>query len=188
MISFGFEQINGLACGNMWLDVLGIFFAQYFEYVLIFCILVFLFLPIRFSLAGLVGKIKKNYIILAQAIFAVVISRLIFTEIIRYVLPIPKPFMENDVNLLFHCVSVPSFPSGHAAFYFALSGVIFYYFKKAGIAVFGASFLICMARVFCGVHWPLDIAAGFVVGVFTASLSVLALKLRWRIAKRVESQ
>ena len=154
----------------MWLDILGIFFAQYFEYILIFCIAVFLFLPVRFSLPGLVEKIKRNWFIAAQAIFAAVISRFVFTEIIRYVLPVTRPFVENDVNLIIHHAASLSFPSGHAAFYFALSAVIFRYYKKAGIAAFGASLLICIARVFCGIHWPLDIVAGFVVGVFTAYL------------------
>ena len=189
MINLGFEQINGLAGKYMWLDILGIFFAQYFEYVLIFCIVIFLFLPIRFSLPRLIEKIKENYIIGAQAIFAAVISRFVFTEIIRYALPIARPFVENNVNLLFQHTSTNSFPSGHAAFYFALSAVIFYYYKKAGLAAFMASFLICVARVFCGIHWPLDIVAGFAVGVFTAYLMiVLGLKLKKRRTMRVTKQ
>lgn len=188
MLSLGFEQINGLAGKYIWLDALGIFFAQYFEYVLIFCIILFLFLPTRFSWLKLIEKARENYIIFLQAILAVLVSRLVLTEIIRYVLPISRPFVDNDVNLLFNYPGIFSFPSGHAAFYFALSAVIFYYYKKAGIAAFGASFLICIARVFCGIHWPLDIVAGFLVGVFTASMISLAPKLRRRRTTRAEKQ
>ena len=189
MINLWFEQINGLVGKYMWLDVSGIFFAQYFEYVLIFCIAVFLFLPIRFSLPRLIEKVKKNWSIAGQAIFAAIISRFVFTEIIRYTFPVSRPFVENDVSSLFHYASTNSFPSGHATFYFALSAVIFYYYKKAGIAAFVASFLICISRVFCGVHWPLDIIAGFVVGIFTAYLMiVLGLKLRKRKTMTTKKQ
>ena len=189
MISLGFEQINGLAGKYIWLDVLGIFFAQYFEYVLIFCVILFLFLPTRFSLPRLIEKIQRNWLVGAQAIFAAIVSRFVFTEIIRYVLPISRPFVDNDVNLLIYHIASPSFPSGHAAFYFALSAVIFFKNRKAGIAAFGASFLICMARVFCGIHWPLDIVVGFVVGIYTVYLMiVLGLKLRKRRTTRAKKQ
>jgi undecaprenyl-diphosphatase len=189
MLNLGFEQINGLAGKYMWLDALCIFFAQYFEYVLIFCIILFLFLPARFSWLKLIEKARENYIIFLQAILAVLVSRLVLTEIIRYVLPISRPFVDNDVNLLFNYPGISSFPSGHAAFYFALSAVIFYYYKKAGIAAFVTSFLICIARVFCGIHWPLDIVAGFVVGVFTSWLLIaLGPKLRKRRIERAKKQ
>lgn len=172
MINLGFQQINGFAEQYIWLDTMGIFFAQYFEYVLVFCLILFLFLPVRFSFLRLIEKIKKNCVIFAQAIGGAVISRFVFTEIIRYILPIQRPFAENDVNLLINHINSYSFPSGHAAFYFALSAVIFYYNKKAGILAFFASFLICIARVFCGIHWPLDIVAGAIVGIFSAWLVV----------------
>ena len=185
-----FQQINGLAGKYIWLDALGIFFAQYFEYVLISCLIVFLFLPVRFSLARLFEKIQRNWIVAAQAVLAAAISRFVLTEIIRYVLPRARPFVDNDVNLLIQHPATNSFPSGHSAFYFALSAVIFFYYKKAGIAAFIASALICVSRVFCGVHWPLDIVAGFALGVFTAYLieSVSALRLRARSTARAKKR
>ncbi len=166
----GFQQINGFAGQYIWLDAAGIFFAQYFEYVLVFCLILFLFLPVRLRFSAAAAKIKKNWHIARQAIAAALVSRFVFTEIIRYAAPIQRPFVENDVNLLINHINSHSFPSGHAAFYFALSAVVFYYYKKAGISVFVASFLICLGRVFCGIHWPMDIAAGAVVGIFSAWL------------------
>src|SRR3989344_1192804 len=58
-----------------------------------------------------------------------------------------------------------AFPSGHASFYFALSTIIYGYNKKAGILFFIGSFLIVLARVFVGLHWPSDILAGAILGI-----------------------
>ena len=170
-----FNGVNGLAGKWIWLDTLGIFFAEYFEYILIFCL--FLFLAKNF---------KKYWQMIEQAILAGIISRLVFTEIIRWLAPKPRPFVENQISQLINHASTPAFPSGHAAFYFAIAAVVFLYYKKvyppskfwwgAGFLFFLASFLICFGRVFCGIHWPLDILAGAIVGIFSGWLIVKIFK------------
>ena len=111
-----------------------------------------------------------------QAILAGIVSRLFFTELIRWILPKSRPFIENDVNLLLIRDATSSFPSGHAAFYFALATVIYFYNKKAGLLFFLASFLIVLSRVFVGIHWPLDILAGALVGIFSGWLVIKWVK------------
>lgn len=160
-----FQLINGLAGKWIWLDTLGIFFAEYFEYILVLCLFLFL-----------LKSFKKYWQMIAQAIFACVISRLVFTEIIRLFAPRPRPFVENQISQLINHASTPAFPSGHAAFYFAISTVIYFYNKKAGYFFFLASFLICLGRVFCGIHWPLDILAGAIVGIFSGCLIIKIFK------------
>jgi undecaprenyl-diphosphatase len=89
--------------------------------------------------------------------------------------------VENHVNLLFNYNPLePSFPSGHAAFYFAIATVVFLYLKKvyprpkfwrgASILFFIAGFLISISRVFSGIHWPSDILAGAAIGIFSGWL------------------
>lgn len=158
MDSFLFEAINQWAGKFFWLDALAVFFARYFEFFLIFVLLVFL-----------AKDYKKYWKILLEAAIAAVLARFVIVEIIRWLLPSPRPFVENNVNLLFNYdPSAASFPSGHAAFYFAIAAVIYFYSKKAGIFFFISAFLISLARVFAGVHWPSDILAGAIVGVFSA--------------------
>lgn len=147
-----FQQINNLAGKSLYLDTFGIFFAEYFGYILV--MLVFLVFW------------KKRKAILqsfSAAIFAIGI-----VELIRWFWPRPRPFVEYDVNLILNKIDQPAFPSGHAAFFFALSTVVYFYNKKAGIGFFVASFLISISRVFGGVHWPTDILAGVLVGIFSA--------------------
>ncbi|MCK4520643.1 phosphatase PAP2 family protein [Candidatus Parcubacteria bacterium] len=160
-----FQIVNNWAGQYAWLDSLGIFFAKYFEYALVFCLFFFL-----------VKNFKRYWPMVWQAILAGILSRLVFTEIIRWILPKARPFIDNDVNLLLTHAPTSAFPSGHAAFYFALSTIIYFYNKRAGILFFIASFLICLARVFCGIHWPLDIFAGAVIGVFSSWLIIKIFK------------
>ncbi len=160
-----FQQINNWAGQWAWIDMLGIFFAKYFGYILVFCLFLFL-----------IKNSKKYWQMVWQAIFAGIISRLVFTEIIRWIFPKSRPFIENNVNLLLNHTNSSAFPSGHAAFYFAISSVIYFYNKKIGILFFTASFLICLARVFCGIHWPLDILAGVLLGIFSGWLIIKIFK------------
>ena len=162
-----FQQINGWAGKWVCLDALGVFFAEYLIYILG---------GIAFLL------LWKNRRGIFWAIIAVILARFGIAELIRLFWSRPRPFIENNVNLLVEMAAKPSFPSGHAAICFALSTVIFLYYKKvyprpkfwwgAGIFFFIASFLVSIARVFVGVHWPLDIVGGVVVGVFSGWLVI----------------
>ena len=162
---FLFQKINQYAAKWVWLDVLGIFFAKYFEYFLIFILLLYL-----------VRNFWKNWRMAAKAIISAVLARFILAEIIRLIFPRPRPFVENSVNLLLKHSPTASFPSGHAAFYFAISTIIYSYNKKLGFFFFASSFLIVLARVFSGLHWPSDILAGAIVGIFSGWLINKILK------------
>jgi undecaprenyl-diphosphatase len=166
-----FNLINGFAGKWAWLDFLGVFFAQYFEYILLFTL---------FSLLTL--KFKKYFRIVFLSLISAVFSRFAVADFIRWLWFRSRPFVGHNVNLLVsHNASEASFPSGHASFYFALSTVIFLFNKKLGIFFYISSFLICLGRVFVGIHWPSDILAGAIVGALVGvifySISHKFLKL-----------
>lgn len=153
-----FNYINGFAGRWPALDFVSVFFAKYFEYFLLFALLVIL-----------LRKFRKNFGMFFRAVLSAGIARFFIVDIIRKIWFRPRPFIESNVNLLFpYNTQEASFPSGHAAFYFALSTIIFIYNKKLGTLFFIGSLLICLGRVFSGIHWPLDILAGIIVGVVTA--------------------
>ena len=152
-----FNQINGLAGKSICLDGLAIFFARYFEYFLILALLLFL-----------VKNFKKYWPMVVQSFLSAILARLVITNFIRWFWQRPRPFVVNHINLLFsYNPAEPSFPSGHAAFYFAIATVVYFYNKKVGLLFFLASFLISISRVFSGIHWPSDIIAGAIVGIFS---------------------
>jgi len=153
-----FKYINDLAFRYLWLDALGVFLAKYLAYFLVIALFLFLF-----------WNLRKYFVMVSGALFSSFLA-LGLAKLIRMFFKYPRPFVEENVNLVLDHAPTSSFPSGHTSFFFALSCFIYFYNKKAGILFFTASFLIGLARVFVGIHWPLDVIGGFFVGVLSAFL------------------
>lgn len=139
-------------------DATIVFLADYFEYFV-----VALFIAILFLAPFYKDKLK----VFLTAVISVVLSRFIITEIIRFLYCRPRPFISYAVSRLVsenHC----SFPSGHATFFFALAMATYFYNKKLGAWFFAAAILMGLSRVIAGVHYPLDILAGAIVGILSA--------------------
>jgi len=159
MDSVIFQYINSFALKYLWLDAVAIFFAKYLGWVLVGVLILFL-----------IKNFRKYWKMAATAFISAILARFIITEIIRWLWYRPRPFIGDEVNLLLPHRITGSFPSGHAAFFFALSLLVYFYNKKAGILFLIASALICISRVFSGLHWPTDILGGAVVGLFSVWL------------------
>jgi len=160
-----FYFLNQWAGKNVFLDGLAIFFAQYSGYFLLLILVFLLF---------------KNYRRYKNLVFvslgSALVSRFLFTELIRHLYFRSRPFVENSVNLLIYHKPTASFPSGHASFYFALSTAAYFYNKKLGIFFFLVSFLMGISRIYCGLHWPSDILVGVAIGVLVGWLFVELFK------------
>ena len=138
-------------------EFLIILFGEYFAYILAAGVLVFWW------------KSRKAHAkFLCQAIAAVILARCIITEAIRFFWERPRPFVENNITPLIEHVTSPSFPSGHAAVFFAIGAVVYFYNKKAGILFLLGAAILSGARVFAFLHWPTDILAGAIIGVASA--------------------
>lgn len=80
----------------------------------------------------------------------------------------PRPFVGMEVNLLFYRPLDSSFPSNTAAVAFAIAFAIFLVDRRAGLLLAIPAFLVSVARVFVGVHFPTDILGGLATGVLSA--------------------
>lgn len=73
----------------------------------------------------------------------------------------------------------PSFPSGHATVAFACATVLARAAPRLAVPLYALAALIAWSRVYVGVHYPLDVAGGAVLGVLVATgLLMLAAGLR----------
>lgn len=81
-----------------------------------------------------------------------------------------RPFESLGVNNIVNPLSEKSFPSDHTMTVFTASMVVYFYNKKLGLILLGLSLLVGLGRIFVGVHYPLDVVGGIIVGIFTATL------------------
>lgn len=137
------------------LDSIAVFFAQYAGYGLL------IFLAILFLAQRAWGTV------VLQAMVAAFISRGILTEAIRFFWQRARPFEALSFSPLVQKLAEvhSSFPSGHAAFYFAIATAVFLRSKKLGSIFLAVSFLMGIARIYGGVHWASDIVGGALLGI-----------------------
>lgn len=161
-----FNWVFQLSHKSVLLDDLGIFFAQYLPW---------------FMGAGALLLIisekewRKRLFFLSEVVLSILLSRGIITKLIRFFYVHPRPFDALGIQSLIP-ESGNSFPSGHAAFLFALAATLFYYNRHWGGWYFALALINGAARVFAGVHWPLDVLGGLVIGVLSSMVIHSLLK------------
>ena len=152
-----FHLINQYAGLNPFTDTLAIFAAKYMPVVIILGIV---YLWIR--------KQNETRDILLYGGYAAVFGLLI-NFIIGLFYFHPRPFMIPTGTLLFQYPAETSFPSDHTTLMLSIA-LMMVYFKEtriAGIALMILGFIGGIARVFCGVHFPMDIFGSFIVAIIS---------------------
>ncbi len=74
-----------------------------------------------------------------------------------------------------------SFPSGHSATAFACATVIAWASPRLAVPAFVLAALVAWSRVYVGVHWPLDVLGGAVLGVLVARALLMLARGRPRL-------
>ena len=87
----------------------------------------------------------------------------------------PRPFVNADVALLFYKPTDSSFPSNAVAAVFGLAFGIWGVNRRLGWIAIGAASLYGLARVYAGVHYPLDILGGAAIA---AVVTYLVFRMR----------
>jgi undecaprenyl-diphosphatase len=88
----------------------------------------------------------------------------------------------DHIRLLVDCGSGYSFPSSHAANNFGAAFLLTYFFRRWKGAFYLFAAVIGLSRISVGVHYPLDVLGGAIVGVVCAGAVILAwgvLVARW---------
>ncbi len=157
-----FRVLFGLTHANGIVDLLVIFLGTYLPYLLLAGWLWFMLSRFR--------GWRLRFLFVIETALAVILSRGILTEAIRFFFPVARPFAALGLEPLFFETN-NAFPSSHAAIFFAIAVVVGYFDRRMGLWFFALAIINGIARVAGGVHWPLDILGGFVVAVLGAAFA-----------------
>jgi len=163
-----FYFFYNLAHQSKILDQIIVFFAVYFPYLVIILAGVFLLMHHEVFKAESTFQVfleKKKEIL--GAFFTGTLAW-ISAHILKFLFHTPRPFEVFPKIESLISETGYTFPSGHAAFFSALALSIFFFHKKAGYIFMFFALIIGLARVVAGIHFPIDILGGFVLGAAIA--------------------
>jgi undecaprenyl-diphosphatase len=104
---------------------------------------------------------------MAACVASLIITRLIVLALPFRIRPLCDPanglHFPQDASVNWQNWS--SFPSDHAMMYFTLTTCLFFICRRLGwIALLDSVFLVCLPRVYLGLHYPTDVLAGAAMG------------------------
>ncbi len=161
-------EINGWAGKNNLLDGFMVFCAEYLIYIV-------------FALAGIwfvYAVYRRSW--QSAAFFAVnLVISFILLHVAGHLYVDHRPFVDYNLTQLIPHAAGRSFPSDHATASTAVAiGFLgFTRFKKAGVLLFLLALLIGFARIFAGVHYPVDILGGVLTALVGGLLALILFEL-----------
>lgn len=108
--------------------------------------------------------ISKNKIYNFSLLFLSGFFSWVFTETLKNILKINRPFVTEQLIPIYRDTGY-SFPSSHMAVFTALAVCMFLIDRRAGIFFSIIAILIGISRIVIGVHYPIDILGGLIVGL-----------------------
>jgi membrane-associated phospholipid phosphatase len=92
-----------------------------------------------------------------------------------YVAPLPDGSLPPKANLR-------SFPSAHAANWFALATVAFLFYRRRAWFMFALAGAVAFSRPYNGVHYPSDVLGGAILGMGYSLAILIAVQWLWSTA------
>jgi membrane-associated phospholipid phosphatase len=118
--------------------------------------------------------IRKKFAWSFQIGISFLISGLL-AQLLKFMTHSPRPMLYFGPGLIhyFHGITrtgYGSFPSGHTATIFAITTLLSFYFKgkNAGLLFITIAVLTGFSRIYLAQHFPVDVLAGSLIGVFTS--------------------
>jgi undecaprenyl-diphosphatase len=158
-----FRAINDFATGHDWFEDVLRFFAQDAQYLFV-ALLAALFLS-----RGKWQSRNARHGVIAAGIAAAL--GLAIAHGITMAWDRPRPYeAHSSVHLFVPASHDPSFPSDHATAAFAIGVSLYLRSRRVGLLALAMAAVLALARVAVGVHYPLDVIGGALVGTAAALL------------------
>lgn len=137
---------------------------------LIYLMLIFLFI---ITIKGKIAE-RKAFILFLISL-PVLILLIKFIHLFYFE---PRPYITNGIlPLISHTNADASFPSRHTSIAFIMALPYFYYKSRWATILILLATWVGISRIYVGVHYPLDIIGGVLVGIFSNLISLKTVKL-----------
>lgn len=115
-----------------------------------------------------IGRLRGLHFVIL-AVGTVLVADAISAHFIKNLVERTRPCNAlEEVRLLVGCTTSPSFPSNHAVNASVLATLAMLYVRLLLLPSAIGAMLVAYSRVYVGVHYPLDVLAGVVLGVAVA--------------------
>ena len=119
----------------------------------------------------------KGCFVIAACALAVGLSDLICAQLLKPFFARPRPSIALEgVRLLVGKKSGYGFPSNHAANMAALAFSLGWFMPRLLPWLSGGALVVAFSRIYVGVHYPLDVAAGLMIGIILGTSTGMLLK------------
>ncbi|TCT12143.1 undecaprenyl-diphosphatase [Natranaerovirga pectinivora] len=98
------------------------------------------------------------------------------TKIIRNSFKRERPFVKLNIKNYIEHAENSSFPSMHAMSAFSIATAVFLVNPTIGIIAFCVAILTGISRIIVGVHFPLDVLVGGIIGYFVTYIVFLLIQ------------
>lgn len=149
----------------------------------------FFWAPLYLFLIGyfIINHKKDSFIIIAMLLLSFILADNISSSVIKpffeRLRPCNDPFIKDQVRLLVECGSGFSFTSSHATNHFAIACFLISFFYKQHRWVVPVGLLwagsVAYAQVYVGVHFPIDVITGAIIG------SGIGLTVAWFLKNKI---
>lgn len=144
--------------------------------LILFCAVVLIYVAIIFACIRVVRRHeKKHHIRHIVMLVGTALGAWVAADFFKQILAQPRPDLATALFLPQNVHSY-GFPSGHAAFMFALAATMYSFDKKAGRALYALAAVTGISRALAGVHFWYDIVGGALLGYAVSVLVVHACK------------
>lgn len=131
------------------------------------------YLIILVAILMLIGWVFGNNP-LRRALFSAGLAAIIglgLNQFIAFFWPYPRPFASGIGQQFLDHAADASFPSDHGTILFSVALALLLLKNRFAIAAVAAALATAWARVFLGVHWPLDMLGSLSVALIAAPLA-----------------